>query len=107
MINFLYTGDISKNIEKQIIKDNPTLDIDVLKVAHHGSNTSTSEEFIQSITPTYGIISVGKNNHYGHPNEEVIGTLTKYEIAIYMTSVDGTIRFIIKKDNKYFIETAK
>lgn len=106
-VKFLFTGDISKNIEKQIIKDNPTLDIDVLKVAHHGSNTSTSEEFIQSITPTYGIISVGKNNHYGHPNEEVIGTLTEYEVDIYMTSIDGTIRFIIKKDNKYFIETAK
>lgn len=106
-VKFLFTGDISKNIEKQIIKDNPTLDIDVLKVAHHGSNTSTSEEFIQSITPTYGIISVGKNNHYGHPNEEVIDILTKYEVDIYMTSIDGTIRFIIKKDNKYFIETAK
>ena len=106
-VKFLFTGDISKNIEKQIIKDNPTLDIDVLKVAHHGSNTSSSEEFIQSITPTYGIISVGKNNHYGHPNEEVIGTLTEYEVDIYMTSIDGTIRFVIKKDNKYFIETAK
>ena len=106
-VKFLFTGDISKNIEKQIIKDNPTLDIDVLKVSHHGSNTSSSEEFIQSITPSYGIISVGKNNHYGHPNEEVIGTLTEYEVDIYMTSIDGTIRFVIKKDNKYFIETAK
>ena len=106
-VKFLFTGDISKDIEKQIIKENKTLDIDVLKVAHHGSNTSTSDEFIQSITPQHGIISVGKNNHYGHPNKEVIDTLTKYEVDIYMTCENGTIRFIIKNTNKYFIETAK
>ena len=106
-VKFLFTGDISKDIEKQIIKENKTLDIDVLKVAHHGSNTSTSDEFIQSITPQYGIISVGKNNHYGHPNKEVIDTLTKYEVDIYMTCENGTIRFVIKNTNKYFIETAK
>ena len=99
--------NISSSVEAKIIKDNPTLDIDVLKVSHHGSNTSTSEEFVKTITPIYGIISVGANNHYGHPNDEVIKTLTKYDCNIYMTSVDGTIRFIIKNNNKYFIETAK
>lgn len=106
-LNFLFTGDISKEIENKIIKDNPLLSVDVLKVAHHGSNTSTSDEFIKTINPNFAIISVGKNNHYGHPNKEVLETLNNYNVIVYRTDINGTIRFIIKKDNNYFVELAK
>lgn len=103
--NFLFTGDISSSIEKEIIA-NEMLNVDILKVAHHGSKTSTCEEFLNSIKPKYAIISVGKNNYYGHPSSIVLDSLEKYEIIIYRTDIDGSIRF---KENIFFklcIETA-
>mgnify|MGYP002618480333 CR=1 FL=1 len=75
---------------------------DFLKVGHHGSNTSSSEEFINSINPKYSLISVGKNNRYGHPNKEVLDTLN--DSKIYRTDQDGSIMFKIK-NNKLRIET--
>ena len=77
-------------------------DIDVLKVGHHGSKTSSSKEFINEINPKYSIISVGKNNRYGHPNKEVLNNLDHSKI--YRTDEDGSIMFKIK-NNKLKIET--
>ena len=77
-------------------------DIDVLKVGHHGSKTSSSKEFINEINPKYSIISVGKNNRYGHPNKEVLENLE--ESKIYRTDQYGSIMFKIK-NNKLKIET--
>ena len=77
-------------------------DIDVLKVGHHGSKTSSSKEFIDEINPKYSIISVGKNNQYGHPNKEVLDNLDNS--IIYRTDEDGSIMFKIK-NNKLRIET--
>ena len=71
--------------------------IDVLKVGHHGSKTSNSKEFIDNIKPTYSIISVGKNNRYGHPNKEVLEVLKNSKI--YRTDLDGSIMFKIKNNN--------
>lgn len=105
--NFLFTGDISSSIEKQIINDNPDISVDVLKVAHHGSKTSSCEEFISTITPQYAIISVGENNNYGHPDESVINRLKIYQVTIYQTAMSGTIRFKGKIFDFCFIETAK
>jgi competence protein ComEC len=105
--NYLFTGDISKRIEKKIIDNFSSLDVDVLKVSHHGSKTSTSDEFISFITPYYAIISVGKNNIYKHPNEDVLSTLKKYNVTVYRTDTNGTIRFNMKNNNFYFIDTAK
>ena len=76
-------------------------DIDVLKVGHHGSKTSSGEEFIESIKPKYSIVSVGKNNRYGHPNGEVLDNLK--DSKIYRTDKDGSIMFKIK-NNKLEIE---
>lgn len=106
-LNFLFTGDMSKKIEKQIINDYDTLPVDVLKVAHHGSKTASSDEFISFISPTYGIISVAKNNSYGLPNKVVIDTLNKYDVTIYRIDENGTVRIKGKIFDKYFIETAK
>lgn len=81
----LYTGDAPISIEDNLIRrareDSDfakLLDIDILKVGHHGSKTSTSEDFLRLTTPTTAIISVGKNNRYGHPNNDVIERLLKY-----------------------------
>lgn len=104
--NFLFTGDISKEIEKQII-DNENIAVDILKVAHHGSKTSTCEEFINHIKPTYAIISVGKNNFYGHPNEEVINILNKNDVKVYRTDINGSIRFKGNLFYYFIVEMAK
>lgn len=106
-LNFLFTGDISANIENKIIANNPNLEVDVLKVAHHGSSTSTSETFIQLIKPKYAIISVGANNYYGHPTDKVINTLINNDVIIFRTDINGSTRFKKELFNKQFIESAK
>ena len=105
--DFLFTGDISKEIELQIYEYVYELKVDVLKVAHHGSYTSTCETFVEFINPKYAIISVGENNFYGHPSSEVLDTLKKYGVCIYRTDKDGTIKIKGKIFDKCFIETAK
>jgi len=101
--NFLFTGDISKTAEKElIIRANSCsnscglviADSDVLKIAHHGSKTSTSEEFVKNALPQTAVISVGKDNSYGHPNQEVLETLAKYGIKVLRTDLDGDIKII-------------
>jgi len=99
---FLFMGDAGTDVEDDLIEKYNLQDIDVLKVGHHGSKTSSSKEFINEITPKYSIISVGKNNRYGHPNKEVLTTLEKSKI--YRTDHDGSIMFMIK-NNKLKIET--
>ena len=99
---FLFMGDASITTEKEIINKYNLPNIDVLKVGHHGSKTSSSQEFIDKINPKYSIISVGKNNRYGHPNEEVLNNLSNSKR--YRTDLDGSIMFKIK-NNKLQIET--
>ena len=91
---FLFMGDAGINKEEDIINKYDIKNIDFLKVGHHGSNTSSSKDFIDKIKPRYSIISVGKNNRYGHPNEEVLSTLKSSKI--YRTDKDGTIEVRIK-----------
>ena len=99
---FMFMGDASTTTEEEILNKYNLSDIDVLKVGHHGSKTSSGKEFIDEINPKYSIISVGKNNRYGHPNKEVLDNLEKSEI--YRTDTDGSIMFKIK-NNKLNIET--
>ena len=98
---FLFMGDASIDTEKEILKEYDLPQIDVLKVGHHGSKTSSSEEFTKEMNPKYSIISVGKNNRYGHTNNEVLNTLENSKI--YRTDQDGSIMFKIK-NNKLKIE---
>ena len=102
IFKFLLLGDASSIREKDIIDEYDISDIDVLKVGHHGSRTSSSEYFIDEINPKYSLISVGKNNRYGHPNKEVLKNLVNSKI--YRTDEDGSIMFKIK-NNKLNIET--
>ena len=92
-VNFLITGDAPKKIENRIIKDYSYIPCDILKVGHHGSNTSTSENFITYLKPKEAIISCGKDNKYGHPHQVVINTLKKYDIKIRRTDIEGSITY--------------
>ena len=94
---FMFMGDASVTTEHEILDKYNLSDIDVLKVGHHGSRTSSSKEFINEINPKYSVISVGKNNRYGHPNKEVLENL-EYS-KIYRTDSDGSIMFKIKNNN--------
>ena len=99
---FMFMGDASGITEKEILNKYNLPDIDVLKAGHHGSKTSSSKEFIDTINPKYSIISVGKNNRYGHPNKEALDNLEGSKI--YRTDQDGSIMFKIK-NNKLKIKT--
>ena len=99
---FLFMGDASITTEKEIMNKYNLPKIDVLKVGHHGSKTSSSVKFIDEIKPKYSIISVGKNNRYGHPNKEALDNLKKSKI--YRTDIDGSIMLKIK-NNKLQIKT--
>ena len=99
---FMFMGDAGVDKEKDILDKYNINDIDVLKVGHHGSKTSSGKEFIDEIKPKYSIISVGKNNRYGHPNKEVLENLKISKI--YRTDEDGSIMFKIR-DNKLQVET--
>ena len=101
---FLFMGDAGVDVEEDLIEKYNLQDIDVLKVGHHGSKTSSGKEFIDEVNPKYSIISVGKNNRYGHPNDNVLDNLENSKI--YRTDQDGSIIFKIK-NNKLKIETCE
>ncbi len=98
---FMFMGDAGIDKEKDILDKYNLSNVDVLKVGHHGSKTSSSKSFIDEISPKYSIISVGKNNRYGHPNKEVLNNLEGSKI--YRTDEDGSIMLKIK-NNKLKIE---
>lgn len=100
----LFMGDATYLEEKMLLEDFNIRDIDILKVGHHGSKTSSSKEFIEKLKPTYSIISVGENNMYGHPNKEVLKNLNASKIL--RTDLSGTINFVFNK-NKYKVITYK
>ena len=92
--SFLFTGDAPQSVEKYLTRlDADSLNVDVLKVGHHGSKTSTSAEFLAATTPEVAIISAGKDNRYGHPHQEVLEALAKAGIKILRTDEVGTIVF--------------
>jgi len=88
--------------EKDIINGFPELKVDVHQVAHHGSNTSTSEELMDIMEPEYSFISVGRNNMYGHPSVEVLDTIKRAESTVLRTDKHGAITFRFKHGKGYF-----
>ena len=97
--SFMLTGDATMKTESFILKDNNLADFksDILKVGHHGSRYSSSEEFVKAVSPQVALISDGKNNKYGHPAPETISKLEQFGVEILRTDQVGTI--IIKCDN--------
>ena len=92
--SYLFTGDISTSVEKDLLDKD--INVDVLKVAHHGSDYSSSEKFIEKVNPKYAIISVGYNNKYNHPSKVILERLKNS--IVYRTDKDGTIK--IDSDGK-------
>ena len=96
--DILLTGDAEKLSEEEIINNGLYIDVDILKLGHHGSDTSTSEEFLKATTPQYAIISAGKGNTYNHPKKTVMEKLEKMGITVYRTDESGTV--IMSTDGK-------
>lgn len=107
--SMLFTGDIEECAEKQILEEYKNnlkaLNSNILKVAHHGSKTSSTSDFIETVKPEVALIGVGKNNKFGHPNEEVIKNLKKQNIKTYRTDERGEISIVVNKNGKYTIKS--
>lgn len=101
-LTWLFTGDLEKEGEYRLLRDYPQLTIDVLKVAHHGSQTSTSKAFLQQTNPRVALISVGEDNMYGHPHAGVIERLKAENIHVFRTDEAGAIQFQYRKDGAHF-----
>ncbi|MEK7514543.1 MAG: MBL fold metallo-hydrolase, partial [Patescibacteria group bacterium] len=91
--SFLLTGDAPISTEHVLLSYKDSLGSDVLKAGHHGSRTSTSPAFVNVVSPTYAVISAGKDNSYGHPHKEVLDRLMEAGISILSTIEKGTIIF--------------
>lgn len=91
--SFLLAGDMEDNLENFLLVLGDNLKSDVLKIGHHGSKTSTSEKFLGWVNPRLAVISVGKNNKYGHPHKEVTERLARFEIPTLRTDEKGTLVF--------------
>ena len=89
---FLFMGDSGKEVEEALPLEKIGK-VDVLKVGHHGSKSSSSEAFIKGVAPKYGVICVGKDNSYGHPHKAILDTLNKYRVTTYRTDLNGTVIF--------------
>ncbi len=99
-VDFLFTGDATVEVEEEVITAyaDYDLDVDVLKVGHHGSTTSTSMEFLNKITPEYAVISCGTGNKYGHPKQAVLNRLISVSCDVYRTDLQGNIVFAVDAD---------
>ena len=96
--SFLFTGDMEKESERSTMQKKYDVSADVLKVAHHGSKSSTTEDFLEAVSPRIAVISVGEDNKYKHPSESVLEALSERGIEIYRTDLDGDI--VIISDGK-------
>ena len=91
-VSFLFTADIRQEAEFELIGQRANLRSTILKVAHHGSKTSTSSRFLAVVDPEIAVISVGADNPFGHPSTEVVERLD--EVKVYRTDENGTVEFI-------------
>ena len=98
--SYLFMGDITKKVEKKILDSD--ISVDVIKIGHHGSSYSSSENFLNKVNPKYAIIQVGEGNSYKHPHQETLDSLNSRNIKIYRTDIDGTIKLISDGNNIEF-----
>jgi competence protein ComEC len=99
--SILFMGDASKTVEHRLLfQSYGVLDSDILKIGHHGSKTSTSEKFLEAVSPEMAVISAGRKNRYGHPHQEVLDRLTQFGSNVFRTDEKGDIRF--SSDGKKF-----
>lgn len=105
--SMLFTGDIEALAEKQIVSKykKDELQANILKVAHHGSKTSSINEFVEKVRPQISVIGVGENNKFGHPNLQTLETLKSYGSKVYRTDLGGEITIRVNKKGKMKIKT--
>ena len=102
--SFLFTGDISSNVEADLVnKYGQKLDVDVLKVAHHGSDTSTSKIFLQATTPDWAVISCGENNSYGFPTLTVLENLNEQNVNVCRTDLESHTAFVVSNNYNFLV----
>ena len=101
----LLTGDAPVEIEEKAVA--VTGPVDVLKVGHHGSRTSTSDDLLERARPGAAVISVGRGNRYGHPHEPVLEVLAEAGVDIYRTDLNGTVRVRARRDGSYAVSVER
>ena len=92
-MDFLFMGDAGKAVENDILSAVPDLDVEMLKVGHHGSSTSSGGEFVRRISPQYAMITCGADNPYYHPHSETLKTLERHNVEVYRSDVNGRVAF--------------
>ena len=90
----MFCADMEALSEKEVIKTGADIKADVLKVAHHGSSTSSTEDFLKKVSPEYAVISCGRDNEYNHPHREILTNMDKMKLKLYRTDTMGNITFI-------------
>ena len=88
---FLFTGDMEEEAEDDLLKEKVSLQADVLKAGHHGSRSSSSQAFLEAVSPAYAVISCGEDNSYGHPHAQTLNTLRQMGVKVFRTDEQGTI----------------
>lgn len=96
--SFLFTGDAENIVEDEMIENGCNLKSDVLKVGHHGSDSSTTDNFLKKVNPDFAVISCGKDNKYNHPHKETVDKLNSFGVTVYRTDEEGTI--VAQSDGK-------
>jgi len=103
-IKILFTGDIEYEDEIRLMDSD--IECDIIKIAHHGSNTSSSADFIEKTNADIAVIESGENNIYGFPHKQVLDTLEEYGVETYITGENGAVKVVLKKDG-YDVKTYK
>ena len=101
----LFTGDIGEKDEKLLLAKESDVSADILKVAHHGSKYSSSEAFLEAVSPEAAVISCGKNNPYGHPHTDTLERIAVHTEEIYRTDLHNSVMVKIKADGEWSVET--
>lgn len=102
---WLFTGDMENQTEKDIMDDFPGMEVDIHQVGHHGSDTSTSESFMNYLDPDYSLISVGRNNRYGHPDKSVLNAIDQADTQLLRTDEHGAVIFQFTDEDGIFIHS--
>lgn len=98
-IKILFSGDAEEPEERYIISENPNISADIIKIGHHGSRTSTSQEYLNIVNPKFAVISVGENNDYGHPHADSLNRLRQANVEVRRTDEQGSIICTISKNS--------
>ncbi len=96
--SFLFQGDVEKTVENDVLSNGIDISADVIKIGHHGSNTSSGEEYLENVDPAYAVVSCGPDNNFKHPSKQTIDTLDSKNIKTFITAYHGNI--IMTSDGK-------